>query len=128
VLLDERGERSFRLGADGQCDPRRYEVEDDDRRIVVPGDGVGVLQRQLGMRAAADGDEDPADLLGATLLDDRDVGEKTIGPLPLRPFVARPPQPKMMRSASCSADASMMPSAAWRPIRTSGWIVVPSGA
>ena len=56
------------------------------------------------------------------------VGEKTIGPVPSRAPPARPPQPKMMRSASCSADASMMPSAACRPIRTIGWIVVPSGA
>ena len=30
--------------------------------------------------------------------------------------------------ASCSADASMIPSAAWRPMRTIGWIVVPFGA
>jgi hypothetical protein len=40
----------------------------------------------------------------------------------------RPPQPKMMTSASCSAAASTMPSAAWRPMRTMGWMVVPSGA
>ncbi len=39
-----------------------------------------------------------------------------------------PPQPKMIRSDSCSAAASTIPSAAWRPIRTSGWIVVPAGA
>ena len=57
------------------------------------------------------------------------VGEKTVGP-PLRPSLpigALPPQPKMMRSASCSADASMMPSAACRPMRTIGWIGVPFG-
>ena len=38
-----------------------------------------------------------------------------------------PPQPKIMRSASCSAAASTMPAAAWRPMRTSGWMTVPSG-
>ena len=38
-----------------------------------------------------------------------------------------PPQPKIIRSASCSAAASTIPAAAWRPIRTSGWITVPSG-
>ena len=38
-----------------------------------------------------------------------------------------PPQPKIIRSASCSAAASTMPAAACRPIRTSGWITVPSG-
>ncbi len=58
------------------------------------------------------------------------VGEKTVGP-PLRPSLLAgdfPPQPKMMRSDSCSAAASVMPSAAWRPMRTMGWIVVPAGA
>ena len=40
----------------------------------------------------------------------------------------RLPQPKTIRSASSSAAASTIPSAAWRPIRTIGWIVVPSGA
>ena len=58
------------------------------------------------------------------------VGENTVGP-PFRPSLpigALPPQPKMMRSASCSADASMMPSDACRPIRTMGWIGVPLGA
>ncbi len=57
------------------------------------------------------------------------VGEKTVGP-PFRPFEpigALPPQPKMMRSDSCSAAASMMPSAACRPMRTIGWIGVPFG-
>ena len=39
-----------------------------------------------------------------------------------------PPQPKIIRSASCSAAASTIPAAAWRPIRTSGWMTVPSGA
>ena len=56
------------------------------------------------------------------------VGEKTVGTVPSSAAGGAPPQPKMMRSASCSAEASMMPSAACRPIRTIGWIVVPSGA
>ncbi len=57
------------------------------------------------------------------------VGENTVGPplWPSLPAGALPPQPKMMRSDSCSADASMMPSAACRPMRTIGWIVVPGG-
>ena len=52
------------------------------------------------------------------------VGEKTVGPCarPSWPAGALPPQPKMMRSASCSADASMIPSAACRPMRTIGWM------
>ena len=54
-------------------DPRRHEVEDDDRRVVVARDRIGVAQRQLGVGTAADGDEDPADLHRAALLDDRDV-------------------------------------------------------
>ena len=41
---------------------------------------------------------------------------------------ARPPQPKMTRSASSSIAASTIPSAARRPIRTTGRTCVPSGA
>ena len=58
VLLDERGQGPLGLGAHGQGDPRRHEVEDDDRRIVVARDRVGEAQRQLGVRAAPDRDED----------------------------------------------------------------------
>ena len=54
------------------------------------------------------------------------VGEMT-GVPPSRLGPDLPPQPKIIRSASCSAAASTMPAEAWRPIRTSGWIVVPSG-
>src|SRR5512146_2708549 len=43
------------------------------------------------------------------------------------PAGALPPQPNTMRSASSSAAASTMPSAAWRPMRTIGWIGVPCG-
>ena len=76
VLLDERGERALGLGADGQRDPGRHEVEDDDRRVVMARDRVGEAQRQLGVGAAADRDEDPPDLLRAALLDDRDVARR----------------------------------------------------
>ena len=73
VLLDEGGQGALGLGADRQRDPGRDEVEDDDGRLVTAGDGVGEAQRELGVRAAADRDEDPPDLPGAALLDDGDV-------------------------------------------------------
>ena len=76
VLLDEGCQRPLRLGPDGQRDPRRHEVEDDDRRVVMTGDGVGVVERQLGMRAAAHRDQHPPDLPGAALLDDGDVARR----------------------------------------------------
>ena len=54
------------------------------------------------------------------------VGEMTEAPASrLGPDL--PPQPKIMRSASSSAAASTIPAAACRAIRTSGWMVVPSG-
>ena len=49
------------------------------------------------------------------------VGLKTAAP------DERPPQPKMTRSASSSAAASTMPSAARRPMRTIVWSSTPSG-
>jgi len=59
------------------------------------------------------------------------VLEEIVGEIAEAPASRRgpdlPPQPKISRSASCSAAASTIPAAAWRPIRTSGWIVVPSG-
>ena len=76
VLLDERRERPFRLGPDGHRDARRDEVEDDDRRVVVGRDGVGEADRELGVRAAADRDEDALDVAGTALLDDRDVARR----------------------------------------------------
>ena len=76
VLLDERGERPFRLGADGHRDARRHEVEDDDRRAVVRRDRVGEADRELGVRAAADRHEDALDVARAALLDDRDVARR----------------------------------------------------
>ena len=60
VLADERRERVLGLGADRERDAGRHEVEDDDRRVVVAGDRVGEAERQLGVRAAADRDEDAA--------------------------------------------------------------------
>jgi hypothetical protein len=74
VLPEELGEGMFRLGADRQRDPRRNEVEDADRGVVASRDRVGVADRQLGVGTAADGDDDPPDLLRPTLLDDGDVG------------------------------------------------------
>ena len=105
---------------------------------MLEGQRVRDPQGRLSVRTAADGDEDPPDVPGAALLDDRDVagasrtassivGEIT-GPPPSRCGPDLPPQPKIMRSASCSAAASTMPATAWRPIRTSGWMTVPSGA
>ena len=76
VLLDERGERPFGLGPDGHRDAGRDEVEDDDRRAVVLGDGVGEADGELGVRAAADRHEDALDLARAALLDDGDVGRR----------------------------------------------------
>ena len=61
MLLDERREGTLGLGPDGQGDPRRDEVEDDDGRVVVTGDGVGEVEGELGVRAAADRDEDASD-------------------------------------------------------------------
>ena len=62
VLLDERRQGALGLGPDGERDARRDEVEDDDRRVVVAGDRVGVAQRELGVRPAADRHEDAPDL------------------------------------------------------------------
>ena len=73
MLLDERGERPFRLRPDGHRDARRDEVEHDDRAAVIGRDGIGEAHRQLGMRSAADGDQDALDVPGPTLLDDRDI-------------------------------------------------------
>ena len=60
VLLDERGQGTFRLGADRHRDAGRHEVEDDDRGAVVGGDRVGEADRELGVRAAADRARAPA--------------------------------------------------------------------
>ena len=139
VRPEELGEGVLGLGPDGERDPGRDEVEDGDVGVVAPGDRVGVADRELGVGTAADRHDDPPDFLGAALLDDRDVGGRVAddlvdrrredrGTRPSRPAGDLPPQPKMIRSASCSADASTIPSAAWRPIRTIGWIAVPSGA
>ena len=62
VLLDERGKRPFRLGSHGHRDARRHEVEHDDRGPVIRRDGVGEPDRELGVRAAADRDEDALDV------------------------------------------------------------------
>ena len=48
----------------------------DDRRVVALGERVGEPQGELGVRAAADRDEDPPDVARAALLDDRDVARR----------------------------------------------------
>ena len=91
MLLDERGQGVLRLGAHGQRDPRRDEVEGDERRVVSAGDRVGEAERELGVRAAADRDEDALEVAEPRCLttamshgDSRRtssiVGEKTVGP------------------------------------------------
>ena len=77
-------------------------------------------------------------VLDAALLDHRDVARRVAHDLvdgrredgfvaaPRRP--ARPPQPKMIRSASSSVATSTMPSAARRPMRTTVRRSMPVGA
>ena len=48
----------------------------DDGRVVAVGERVGEPQRELGVGAAADRDEDPPDVARAALLDDRDVARR----------------------------------------------------
>ncbi len=76
VLLDERRQRPFRLRADGHRDAGRHEVEDDDRRPMVLGDGVGEADGELGVRTAADRHEHALDVARSTLLHDRDIGRR----------------------------------------------------
>ena len=73
VLLQEGREGVLRLGTDAGGDAGRDHVEDDDPGVVVPGERVGEFEGELGVGAAADGDEDPLDLAERALLDDRDV-------------------------------------------------------
>ena len=56
--------------------PWRHEVHHGDRGVVAVGERVRDPQRELGVRAAADGDEDPPDVAGAALLDDGDVARR----------------------------------------------------
>ena len=92
VLPDELGERVLGLGADGERDPRRDEVEDRDLGVVAPGDRVGEAEGELGVGAAADRDDDPPDLLeprclttamshGESRTTSSIVGENTDGPV-----------------------------------------------
>ena len=74
MLAEELGEGMLGLGPDRQGDPRRDEMEDTDEGVMTGCDRVGIADRELGVRPAADRDDDPADLLRTTLLDDRDVG------------------------------------------------------
>ena len=119
-LAANDGEGPLGLGADRLRDAGRHEVHDDDRGVVAVGERVREAQRQLRVRAAADRDEDPADVAGPALLDDGDVARRLAHDLVDRGADDRtrrdpgaapdlPPQPKIMRSASCSAAASTMP-------------------
>ena len=45
------------LRPDRLADPRRDEMEDDELRVMLPGDGVGEADGELRVRAAANGDE-----------------------------------------------------------------------
>ncbi len=65
-------------------------------------------------------------LHGASRTTSSIVGEKTASVSRLPPD--RPPQPKMIRSASSSAASSTMPSAARRPMRTTVRSSTPGGA
>ena len=138
-LARERREGALGLGADRLGDAVRDEVHDHDRGVVPVGQGVRDAQRQLRVRAAADGDQDPPDLAGAALLDDGDVAGRLPDDLvdrgaddrgaraPGGRRTCRPsrrssgPPPARRRPPRC-------PAAAWRPMRTSGWMTVPSGA
>ena len=120
VLAGERGERVLGLGADGLGDAGRHEVHHRDRGAVAVRERVREPQRQLRVRAAADRDEDAPDLARAALLDHGDVARGLAHDLvdrggdhrarrPSRWAPDLPPQPKIIRSASCSAAASTMP-------------------
>ena len=91
--------------------------------VVVRGDRIGEADRELCVGPPRTGtrtrliSREPRCLTTAMSHGDSRttssmVGEKTVGPplWPSLPIGALPPQPKMMRSASCSADASMIPS------------------
>ena len=140
VLPDERRQRALGLGADGERDPGRDDVERGESCAVALGDRARDVERQLGVRAAADGHDDALEVADAALLHDGDVARRLAQDLVdrrrerarqagavRRPPGDLPPQPKTMRSASSSAATSTMPSAACRPIRTIGWMRVPSG-
>ena len=154
VLLDERRQGPLGLRPDGPGDPRRDDVEDRDGRAVVGADRVGEGQGQLGMRAAPDRHEDPLDLGCPALLDHGDVagrrpddlvdrGRDDRGRLGHR--AGAPPRAVRRRLAvgvdrvpATPAEDQQVglfvrgrlddPSAAWRAIRTRGWIGIPSGA
>ena len=67
------GQRLLGLRPNGGREARRHNVEHGDAGAVPPGQRVREAQRQLGVRAAPDGDQDPVDLGDRALLDDRDV-------------------------------------------------------
>ena len=76
VLARERGQGVLGLGPDGFRHARRHEVHHGDRRPMPVGERVRDPQRELRVGAAADRDEDPADVLRPALLDDGDVARR----------------------------------------------------
>ena len=76
VQPDECGQRPFRLGADDRIDARGHDVEGFDFGTQTAAQGVREAEGQLGMRAAAYRDQDPADVIDAALLDHRDVARR----------------------------------------------------
>jgi hypothetical protein len=103
VLLDERGERPFRLGPDRHRDARRHEVQDDDRGPVVRRDGVGEPDRQLRVRAATDRDQHPLDVARPALLDHGDVARGVADHLVDRGREDRRAAVPAVRAARCLA-------------------------
>ena len=122
--LTNAGQRALGLGPDGHRDPGRHEVQDDDasrrgaraiasaNRIASSACGPPRTGTRIRLMSAAPRCLTTAMSHGDSRTTSSIVGEKTARPAPSRPLGVLPPQPKMMRSASCSAAASTMPSAA----------------
>ena len=76
MAMDERGQGALGLGADRGIDVGRQHVQDVDRRVERARQGIGEVERQLGMWSAADRSEDAFDMTDAALLDDGDVARR----------------------------------------------------
>ena len=76
VLANEMGQRFGCLRADGRAQARGHDVQGDDVSAAAAGQGVGELEGQLGVGAAADRHENPPDLHWRALLDDGDVARR----------------------------------------------------
>ena len=73
VLANQGRQGPLGLGADGDRDPGRDDMEGHELRVVAARERVCKAQGKLGVGAATDGNHDPPDLAGAALLDDGDV-------------------------------------------------------